>query len=1466
MFVITQGKSLLKRSRPGQALVEYALILVLVAIMFGVALAATGPAIGNVFSNTVYNLLGQEPGDVQDLSLGAGSRDNFWATVAWVAANPPADVAVPPNPPRPPTSTPTAGPSPTPTNTQVPVPPTNTPTHTPPPTVTDHAHNAPWLDTIDQPIWWRTDKTIWLGSDDWRGEYFANRTLSGEPVYVLWNQQISPNYRGKIDFDWGNDAPIVGFQQDNFSIRFTRQIYVQGPDPVRVTFTTTADDGVRLWINYEPGCASVNSGGGSTGSFRVYQDGESDGGDPTKNCLIIDNWRDQSPTTYSVTRTIAPGFHVLQLDYYDSGWGARLRLDIEGANSSNPSDVALGGGTPVCNWGRPADTRANSKDFMWDEDKDGDFPANMRCHLELRGSVDFSALVSPKLAFWDVWDLSAGTRVWLEIAEYHPDPAQRNWQSIPLRSGGTTNYAWTRNVIDLVPYVSGYATRKLTFRFVMENNGGGSNRRWYVDDVQVADFNTNSRFFTVCSGSKATCGSYWNLNNPFQARDFITSGRWALTSAGGLTGGGGDMGWDDSPGDIYYRNYEGNDSSPRVHYVEFNGWVDLTGGMIPDADGDDGPPQISFYMRYDIGRRTTLALQWTRDQHDLTPDNWNTFEVLVPYNASNSQTDLTWRLREVLLTSVPNWNTQPFRMRFAMIVPQSAYERDGWYIDEIYLERVGRQKFTNYPFFDNAENGSGNWLGQWAVTDTVPGHLGSRFSFADSPNGNYVHNTEPYMELRYFIDLNNDTPANRNEFFENNPAGGNSQVAPANRPMLTFWFRRELSNSDNLFVEWTKSPNPGPSDWRVAWAYYYAAGTNIQRAWERIEIDLSFLQAGTLITDDKTDDDILIRFRLDARSGGPTSVADGVYVDSISIRDYTEESHRLWDPSVNTGFGAGQNTRYTDDVETDWWERWHTGGTWAAVSYDRRNGVNAFHDSPPQDTSTTVQTFAPLEMMRIIDLRSVTSGDRPTLYFWNRYNIGSSHAIRVQVSTENASYTRSATETNYERRTGWDDWTTVWSRGGSSRVDTWIREQIDLSGYIGRRIRVRWVMDAYARSNTRDGWYIDLISFEHRQPLPIRLPFFDPAQSLGNWIAEGIWGLAPDQWRGSGGGPADLGPHFWDGTFYDCERVRGSACGTTTHFNQVLYTDFATLTERPPSTDHRDLKMTALDIYLDLGSGRPPGASFNPTWGGIDNNTWFDTFAARFKRDVTIQNSGEYTFITISDDGVRLRWRYKDGVAPPPGYPSVPPGWNIIQYWQDTGRYVSIGSVEFTENANPSLPRYELILEWYEKYGDAVLIFSAGRSNFSFTDSPRAGSNPALFPVVNSIPFGNSSLILRQPLDLGGTFRPAVEYYTRYKINSDGSANVEVSTDGGFTWTRNNLSSTAFDGWTCPSGASCDTSWNGTFWSDTNPNLWQLRQHNLSAYKTVRFVNLRFRLQTGASSSDGWYVTDIQVNAATVGP
>src|SRR6476620_2764048 len=96
-----------KPAQRGQALVEYALILTLVVMALVAAVAATGPALGNVFSNTVYNLVGIT-GTPQDL-YSRGGPVAFWLTVTYVAANPPAARVYPRGPAPLDTATPTAG-------------------------------------------------------------------------------------------------------------------------------------------------------------------------------------------------------------------------------------------------------------------------------------------------------------------------------------------------------------------------------------------------------------------------------------------------------------------------------------------------------------------------------------------------------------------------------------------------------------------------------------------------------------------------------------------------------------------------------------------------------------------------------------------------------------------------------------------------------------------------------------------------------------------------------------------------------------------------------------------------------------------------------------------------------------------------------------------------------------------------------------------------------------------------------------------------------------------------------------------------------------------------------------------------------------------------------------------------------------------------------------------------------------
>ncbi len=143
------------------------------------------------------------------------------------------------------------------------------------------------------------------------GQYFNNMNLQGAPV--LTRQDPS------IDFEWnaGSPAPVVNV--NNFSARWTRtQIFGGGT----YTFTTTTDDGVRLYID---------------------------------DVMIMDNWQDQGMfPADSVTVDIAAGEHEIVMEYYDNQFDAIAKLTwsfVPGEPTPTPTPTT--GGYNAAFWNTP---------------------------------------------------------------------------------------------------------------------------------------------------------------------------------------------------------------------------------------------------------------------------------------------------------------------------------------------------------------------------------------------------------------------------------------------------------------------------------------------------------------------------------------------------------------------------------------------------------------------------------------------------------------------------------------------------------------------------------------------------------------------------------------------------------------------------------------------------------------------------------------------------------------------------------------------------------------------------------------------------------------------------------------------------------------------------------------------------------------------------------------------------------
>ncbi|MDX1415204.1 MAG: PA14 domain-containing protein [Candidatus Promineifilaceae bacterium] len=126
---------------------------------------------------------------------------------------------------------------------------------------------------------WPEDTSVW------RGEYFNNTALEGEPIMIREDTEVN--------FNWGFGSPAPEINVDNFSVRWTRRAELP---PGLYRFTVTSDDGVRLWVNER---------------------------------LIISAWYDHSEMTFRREMELPGGAVNLRLEYYENDMTALVQCSWE---------------------------------------------------------------------------------------------------------------------------------------------------------------------------------------------------------------------------------------------------------------------------------------------------------------------------------------------------------------------------------------------------------------------------------------------------------------------------------------------------------------------------------------------------------------------------------------------------------------------------------------------------------------------------------------------------------------------------------------------------------------------------------------------------------------------------------------------------------------------------------------------------------------------------------------------------------------------------------------------------------------------------------------------------------------------------------------------------------------------------------------------------------------------------------
>lgn len=121
-------------------------------------------------------------------------------------------------------------------------------------------------------------------ADEWCGQYFGNKNLAGTPA-VQRNEGNT-----NIDYTWNDGGIGYGFPTDNFSVRWQRNVYFAAG---RYRFHIRVDDGGRLWVN---------------------------------NNLVIDQWKDQGATEYTIDLDLSVGSKPIKFEYYENGGGAIAQM------------------------------------------------------------------------------------------------------------------------------------------------------------------------------------------------------------------------------------------------------------------------------------------------------------------------------------------------------------------------------------------------------------------------------------------------------------------------------------------------------------------------------------------------------------------------------------------------------------------------------------------------------------------------------------------------------------------------------------------------------------------------------------------------------------------------------------------------------------------------------------------------------------------------------------------------------------------------------------------------------------------------------------------------------------------------------------------------------------------------------------------------------------------------------------
>jgi glucose/arabinose dehydrogenase len=184
--------------------------------------------------------------------------------------------------------------------------------------------------TIKRVVYTGTGTPTSCPSGQYLTQYFTNMTLSGSAATTACEP-------APLNHDWGTSAP-AGIGPDNWSARWSGSFDFSAAGTY--TFTAVADDGIRVWVD---------------------------------GTILIDQWKDQSATTYTAARSLTAGSHAVKVEWYDNTIDAVAKLSWAAPAGHSPPSPQITSPVAGTTW-KVGDTLTFSGSAT--DPEDGTLPAS----------------------------------------------------------------------------------------------------------------------------------------------------------------------------------------------------------------------------------------------------------------------------------------------------------------------------------------------------------------------------------------------------------------------------------------------------------------------------------------------------------------------------------------------------------------------------------------------------------------------------------------------------------------------------------------------------------------------------------------------------------------------------------------------------------------------------------------------------------------------------------------------------------------------------------------------------------------------------------------------------------------------------------------------------------------------------------------------------------------------------------